>query len=175
MLGWVRLVSKKYKNPLIKWLLLRLGIDDLCIELIRDDMVMTALAESYVRDVMNRQIDKSIQYAQRQNPLPVYLWSKPETGRQGRIYFIYDQSRQAIKIGYSTSPKSRLADLQTANATRLKLVATIPGDMRKERELHEHFAAHRLEGEWFALHDDLHAYVKGVRAQARRAGRPVTG
>ena len=82
------------------------------------------------------------------------------------IYFIAakrsDEIR-AVKIGIAHDPRSRLADLQTANHLSLELIATLggfcPGKVvcgkRRlitffETWLHGRLAQHRLRGEWFA-------------------------
>jgi hypothetical protein len=65
------------------------------------------------------------------------------------IYFIKDTASQAIKIGYSATPKKRLAGLQTGNAHKLVLLGSVPGKPDEEQAFHGKFAQHRLEGEWF--------------------------
>jgi nucleoside 2-deoxyribosyltransferase len=65
------------------------------------------------------------------------------------VYFIRNTNTGAIKIGFSASPQQRLRQLQTGCADPLVIEATLPGDMSRERELHNAFAAHRLNGEWF--------------------------
>ncbi len=65
------------------------------------------------------------------------------------IYFIKDTVSQAIKIGYSKKPKSRLGELQTGNPHKLIIVGTVKGTEADEHSFHGKFAEHRLEGEWF--------------------------
>ena len=67
------------------------------------------------------------------------------------IYFIQAGDRPGpIKIGYTEGdPKTRLARLQTAHAVPLYLIATMPGDMAREKRLHARFAKGRMLGEWF--------------------------
>lgn len=80
------------------------------------------------------------------------------------IYFIQEVPDGAVKIGYTGgSPASRLAQLQTGNSRRLKLLGAAPGGQREERELHERFAGLRLEGEWFAPEPALMGFIDGVR------------
>lgn len=48
--------------------------------------------------------------------------------------------------------------LRTASPVALELLAVIPGDHRKEREMHDLFGEYRLHGEWFRhspMMDDL--------------------
>lgn len=56
----------------------------------------------------------------------------------------------STKIGKSTNPEKRLAQLQTGNPGRLAIVACIPGE-EWERLIHRMFAAYRMTGEWFRL------------------------
>lgn len=66
-------------------------------------------------------------------------------------YFISDGTR--VKIGKSRyHPAKRLAQLQTANATPLTLIAFMMGD--HEKTWHQLFAIYRRQGEWFALNTD---------------------
>lgn len=65
------------------------------------------------------------------------------------VYFIQAGEDGPIKIGVATEPFKRLAELQTGNPARLRIVAIVEGDTGMERALHDRFAEHRLEGEWF--------------------------
>lgn len=58
-----------------------------------------------------------------------------------------------VKIGHTFgSPEARIRALQTAHPEPLQLLKVVEG-ARKEREMHEEFAAFRLRGEWF--HPDI--------------------
>jgi len=65
------------------------------------------------------------------------------------VYFIREADGGAVKIGISSSVSKRLCELQTGNPRKLEVVHVIPGGLKKERELHNKFRNHRLEGEWF--------------------------
>jgi len=55
-----------------------------------------------------------------------------------------------IKIGYTAGePARRIAQLQTGQPQRIKLLGTIPGDMDAESGLHTELAPFRGSGEWF--------------------------
>jgi hypothetical protein len=71
------------------------------------------------------------------------------TSHRTVVYFIEDEHGR-IKIGMTRSVESRLRGLQTATADRLVVLATIPGGIVEEREMHTRLAAHRIAGEWFA-------------------------
>jgi hypothetical protein len=65
------------------------------------------------------------------------------------IYFIQDKTTGAIKVGWSKNPKRRLGTLQTATPNELVLLGTVQGGLEHEAGLHDRFAQHRLQGEWF--------------------------
>lgn len=65
------------------------------------------------------------------------------------IYFAQIGDSGPVKIGFSKRPKLRLVHLNTASPEKVFLRAVLDGDQGKEKELHESFAKHRLNGEWF--------------------------
>lgn len=79
---------------------------------------------------------------------------------RGRVYFIRSGPDGPVKIGFSLSPQTRLVSLQTASPSQLRLLKSFPGDEARERQLHEHFAALRMEGEWFRPEERLLTFIK---------------
>lgn len=77
------------------------------------------------------------------------------------IYFIKNVANGTIKIGFSDKPNKRLSELQTGSADKLVLIKAIDGDESVEAALHEQFALHRLQGEWFSPADELIQFIKG--------------
>lgn len=73
----------------------------------------------------------------------------------GHIYFIEARLCRAIKIGWATDPKKRLANLQSVCPDQLELLFSEPGNGREEADLHAKFARHRMRGEWFKAHPDI--------------------
>ncbi len=87
------------------------------------------------------------------------------------IYFFQNPVTGEIKIGFSTDPERRLADLNNATNDRsrgakLRSLGEIDGGRREERKLHKRFAEHRREyallfssggSEWFScdIYDDV--------------------
>lgn len=78
--------------------------------------------------------------------------------RDGQLYFVTELDAleaavpmtAPIKIGFSSSPRKRLGELQTGNPRRLALIVVVDGVERElEGRLHAEFAADRLDGEWF--------------------------
>lgn len=84
----------------------------------------------------------------------------------GYVYFaasnIDGEQCEAIKIGFSNDPRRRVKELSTASSSTIHLVVAIPGTRADESALHEAFADHRLNGEWFAPHEDIRALIARV-------------
>jgi hypothetical protein len=79
---------------------------------------------------------------------------------KGFVYFIGND--EFVKIGYSTDPKNRLKYIQSGHPHKLKLFGCIRGDMKLERELHEKFKEHRLNGEWFTYSLEIKSFIEGI-------------
>lgn len=99
------------------------------------------------------------------------------------IYFVQDSKTWAIKIGFTDGdPNTRAASLQTGNAAKLVLLATMPGDRSVEAALHRQFADARLAGEWFNPVPELLRAVleckwreglsRGIHVMPKHADRP---
>lgn len=86
--------------------------------------------------------------------------SKPLPDSGQWIYFI--RSQGFVKIGITGNVNSRLAQLQTASAHVLELLAVIPGSRAKEAMLHRKFAHLRASGEWFRLEGTLQQYLQAL-------------
>lgn len=86
------------------------------------------------------------------------------------IYFIGARQMGLVKIGTTSmeSPAARLNAMQTGSPDELILLATEPGGLRRESELHLHHRGSRVRGEWFRLTDHL-------RSQIEAAGGDLTG
>jgi hypothetical protein len=66
------------------------------------------------------------------------------------VYFIQSGYSGPVKIGVASSPKKRLAQLQTGNPEKLVIVKVIKGKgIDYERELHRIFADYHIRDEWF--------------------------
>jgi hypothetical protein len=66
------------------------------------------------------------------------------------VYIMEDLRNGTFKIGRSQTPEKRERTLQS-EVPEIILRFSIPADQTHEQKLHEHFAAKRLRGEWFAL------------------------
>lgn len=75
------------------------------------------------------------------------------------IYFIQAGENGPIKIGSSDNPVERMAQLQTANAAKLKLLWTHTGDATREQKIHKLFRDEKIRGEWYNPSQKLMASV----------------
>jgi len=73
------------------------------------------------------------------------------------IYFA--QVNDYIKIGYTTNVKARMEAIQAMTPYRLKLLKIVPGEVKKERELHRQFEEYKIHGEWFKLTGRLKDFI----------------
>jgi hypothetical protein len=81
------------------------------------------------------------------------------------IYFILhsDKQRPYLKIGYTTtSPELRLNQLNAMNPNPLVLLGSIPGNQKREKEIHKMFHHYRISGEWFLYSDEIRDYLMGI-------------
>lgn len=90
----------------------------------------------------------------------------------GYVYFIQHGTRRGpVKIGFSTSPKTRLSALQMATPASVRLLAVEEADDRSlERSLHARFADLRVRGEWFLWAEPLRSYVNGLPRREPTSG-----
>lgn len=74
----------------------------------------------------------------------------------GYVYFVRCPVNGLIKIGWSgTFPNRRLSELRSGCPVPLEPVATMPGSMMDERDLHRRFHSDRSHDEWFRPSKDL--------------------
>lgn len=78
----------------------------------------------------------------------------------GFIYLMKNLRNRHVKIGYSQDPKHRETTLQSQEP-EIELIHFWPGNLKKERLLHEKYKDRRLRGEWFKLSTrDVRAIIK---------------
>lgn len=72
------------------------------------------------------------------------------------IYFIEMEGEGWIKIGFTAGdPKRRMAQLQTGQPQKLRLLGTIAGEKDAERGLHKELKNYRINGEWFRAEPEI--------------------
>lgn len=85
------------------------------------------------------------------------------------VYFIRRGESGPVKIGFSANVRKRVRSLQTGSAEPLKLLAVAEGGEQTERFLHEQFARHRLEGEWFSPDASLLGLISDLAGKSAPA------
>lgn len=65
------------------------------------------------------------------------------------IYFVQAGEGGPVKIGFARDIKLRMNKMRSDNHEPLHLVASFVGEVADERALHEMFAAHHKQREWF--------------------------
>lgn len=83
--------------------------------------------------------------------------------REGVVYFVQSGDDGPIKIGWTQDVERRIAELQTANAHKLKLLGTVAGTMEKEAAMHARFQHLRMEAEWFRNSPEIQAFLRERR------------
>jgi T5orf172 domain len=79
------------------------------------------------------------------------------------VYFVEMEGENRIKIGYTAgSAERRMAQLQTGQPQKLRLLGTIPGERDAEQGLHKEFKAYRGNGEWFFADAEVRAAIQTV-------------
>lgn len=78
------------------------------------------------------------------------------------IYFVSGDDER-VKIGFTKNLGSRLRSLQTVCSRELRVLLTIPGTSDDERELHGHFSADCIRGEWFYLSEPILEFIANKR------------
>lgn len=75
------------------------------------------------------------------------------------LYFVQAGLGGPIKIGVTRDLTGRIATLQTACPTELRLLGCCLASATSERDLHARFAHARLRGEWFRCDPELLAFI----------------
>lgn len=78
------------------------------------------------------------------------------------IYFIQSGKDGPIKIGTTNNVESRLGDIRVLNPQKIKLLKSIKGTQKYEKEIHRKFKNDRIKGEWFRLSSDLIEFINSL-------------
>jgi hypothetical protein len=76
---------------------------------------------------------------------------------RGFVYFVQSEN-DVFKIGITNrDPEARIAALQVGSPVQLTLYKCVRTSTPKtlEKDLHKHFAAHRVNGEWFKITPEM--------------------
>lgn len=92
-------------------------------------------------------------------------WSKRRGKLTGWVYFI--RCGEFIKIGFSTDPRRRLADIQSHMPHDAELLLAFAASEKVERQLHRKFGAMRHRNEWFRAEQALVTHIEWIRIESR--------
>jgi hypothetical protein len=122
-----------------------------------------ALCKACIRErrtKRNEEILKEVDRRKREQEALRTLISSLQTPGDPFVYLIEFENR--YKIGVSKNIPKRIKNFNTAHASPCKIVAIIKGDKVLETELHERFATHRLNGEWFIKRPHILKFVANL-------------
>lgn len=85
----------------------------------------------------------------------------------GTIYFIAPVGGGPIKIGITQNLALRFRGLMGGSPVPLEILATAPGTMWDEWEIHARYAADRLRFEWFEPTAQLLAVISAIKDSGR--------
>lgn len=142
----------RVRRRVIVWLLAQLDVSEDAIAVITGALSMDDVKVRRNMEMIHSVYGKFEQGAS----LP------PTVQAQGEIYFILNPVTDCVKIGFSANPRERLTTLQTGNSASLTLIATVPGTIKQERQLHKRFSAYRVGGEWFDYSSEIAQYLREV-------------
>lgn len=82
-----------------------------------------------------------------------------------RVYFIRCDRDGPFKVGFTNGePQKRLYELQPGSPWPLYLIGSAAGSKPNERALHDLFAPHRMQREWFSPVDAVSDTIKKILA-----------
>lgn len=91
------------------------------------------------------------------------------------IYFIQHGKDGPIKIGYTKSENAlprRLSFLQIGSPIELHPVGIMDGTLKDEKALHDRFKDDLIRSEWFALTEQITAFIKAHSRPIKKKDRP---
>lgn len=97
---------------------------------------------------------------------------RPE--RKTVVYFVESLQNGLIKIGYSGNMPVRMKTLGS-NERHVALLATTPGGVRREAEIHATFHSLRIRGEWFLPSPLLLEYIAANTERSGAYTKPDPG
>lgn len=84
-------------------------------------------------------------------------------GVHGWTYFI--RVDDAIKIGFASNARKRIAGLQTSQQKEIEVLAIVPAYLVDEYKTHQLFAHLRIRGEWFRAEPDLLYFIEQAKIE----------
>lgn len=100
--------------------------------------------------------------------------NKPGEPMTGSFVYVIRGDHNLVKIGVTTNPRARLAQLRTASAFPIDFcyIAVTPGTgFDIEAGAHEMLKSHRCNGEWFDVAPEM--AVAAIAGAAHKLGQPI--
>jgi hypothetical protein len=100
--------------------------------------------------------------------------NKPGEPMTGSFLYVIRGDHNLVKVGVSTNPNARLAQLRTASAFPIDFsyIAVTPGTGYDiEAGAHEMLKSHRCSGEWFDVAPEM--AVAAIAGAAHKLGQPL--
>jgi hypothetical protein len=95
-------------------------------------------------------------------------------GRDGYVYFIATPCRRFVKIGFSTMPGARLAQINGNTPEKCTMIGCVPATRSYERTMHRVFEEHRHNGEWFNLAPEITEHIRRMGGEVATADTETT-
>lgn len=86
-----------------------------------------------------------------------------EQKKPNKVYFVVAPSIGRVKIGLSNNPANRFAEIKACSPVAVELLVSVDGGQELENDLHHHFAAQRVHGEWFVFSSEIATLVAALR------------
>lgn len=80
--------------------------------------------------------------------------------KRGVVYFVSAPGR--IKVGFTTKPEQRLANLRAQDMEELSVIGTVAATRRLEQKIHGMLSGHVLRGEWFTDCESVREIISAV-------------
>jgi len=99
-----------------------------------------------------------------------------DQAREGYLYIMHAEGTNYIKIGQAQDVLRRRGELQVGCPQRLTILLTVPSSDAPalEQLMHDHFAAYRLHGDWFALPSEVPTVLELFAFVYRQTAAPLS-
>jgi hypothetical protein len=95
------------------------------------------------------------------------------------VYLVRAGEHGPVKIGFSTNVRRRVSKMQTDNPGKMVVLRIFEGGKAEERQLHQLFADHHIDGEWHSFSEAMlgdvglvEMYRRGVLPPPKQLPRP---
>ena len=111
------------------------------------------------KDALNevRQARANIAYHKAMNPL-----TKLESRKYTKKSLYFALCGDAVKIGVSSDPKSRIEQLQVGAPGKITILAYIPNAGDKENECHKSLDHLHIYGEWYRYTEEVEKLIRSL-------------